>query len=1213
MNNPGQNNFKGLDFQTQMALIEFLEHVLHRPDFLYVHLEDPKWKDFTLYFQDGHKIICEVKYRSQPIILDLVLDELKKINAGDVKEKDKIRIIITKASSSLLEFIKQIQNPLALRFDKELNRKIKEKNISDVLINLLLKTEIKQKGIDDKNIYYLEALRLLNDTLTFWIPKQKLEQLLDQILYREVFQRSAKGAEFSREEYFSKIEGLRKREKQWLKDYENEKKQLEDEISDVLTLVRENNPKKISDPRLFYVTATPHLGFLMIEEIERKEKINLKEWNKILEAFLKYNYSFTVFRILEKQSLASEDNAKYFIDLFAKHYHDFIGYFRDGMMQEHGLTILKKILDKYPNQADDVFSFIKSILELRAGEYKDFDTTRKYDGEKKKISELLKNIFEIYQTRDNRDKIKEIIVSIKNNFDLVGDDGDYDTYTPGNILEIIRNYINLDFKNNSREFINEFISQFKNLYGKHKDRETFNGWELSGGGIAFWEHNYRVSDRHFVDSVLSPVIKKYYDENKESGWNFILRNCITKTKNVSVNRPDFLNRAALPIVLGRYQSSNKKVSAEAFEILKEFILSRRGIPHKSDLIYQALRNNHQISDDKKWKLIKVSIKRYGIPVSPFVEEITSQLAKQGYKGAKEELKKWLKNPKYYERFRAEINVVQNIRAMVNSDFDYAVEMFEDFINSKQFIKDYDSFKTYEVAILLHDILKKNPEVGLRIIDRLSKRKSLTKNQQIILCFSLFNYRGNDQSDDVELLEKIYKDFINPFLDSLDNNINKIVKKITFGQAREAFVQFAERLARNKKIKEALRIVRVFVNDPDPYLPGEDPEDPDNKYNKHQRIENGEEPIAITSVRGWCAWVLMKCSVLAGRDYIEDIIDLTEQLIEDKNWYVKHMACFALSQLAQNRLTVLPNNKNVLFFGKSTEEALKNSKRIEKMAFKLLADIAKASRNVQKAMTKSILHVFDHIRILNEREALTFVNTLKRFPDEVIAEAAPLFIFFAEFRKDAFKNWKWKTDKYYNNLTPFNDKKFKKILLEVIDKLEPKQRFSFAAQFEHLLRDLDYSQANAEKLFDMAYGYLDYLAKEYNHDLSNIIYMTIKNEMQKKRHPDKWYKLFFKYLKKEKEFYDRNFKKEKSMEMYWWPSYYNEDILLLVYQEMGKDKFLESFDIISQFPKELEIHISDKIISLLKKFPKSNKMVQAIVNRLFQRNSSKYYKFKNQFK
>ena len=246
--------------------------------------------------------------------------------------------------------------------------------------------------------------------------------------------------------------------------------------------------------------------------------------------------------------------------------------------------------------------------------------------------------------------------------------------------------------------------------------------------------------------------------------------------------------------------------------------------------------------------------------------------------------------------------------------------------------------------------------------------------------------------------------------------------------------------------------------------------------------------------------------------------------------------------------------------------------------------------------------------------MTFVNTLKGFPDEAIAEAAPLFIFFAEFRKNAFRDWKWKTDKYYNDLgsDKYDDEKFKKILLEVIDKIEPKQRFSFAAQFEHLLRDLDYKRRDAERLFEIGYKYLDYLTKEYNHDLSNIIYMTIKNEMEKKHHFCRWHDLYLKYLEKEKKFYKDNFKPEKSMEMYWWPSYYNEDILLLIHQELGKDKFLEAFDIITQFPKELEVHASDKIVSLLEEFPKTNKTAKAIIGRLFEKNPSKYYELKNKW-
>lgn len=1212
MSNSGQNNFKGLDFQTQMALIEFLEHVLHRPDFLYVHLEDLDWKDFTLYFQNGDKIICEVKYRSQPITLDLVLAELKKMNANNVREKDKIRIITTEASQSLLEFIKQIQNPLALQFSEDLKKKIKEKGISDSLLNLLSKTEIKQKGIDSDKTYYLEAQRLLNDTLSFWIPEQRLEQLLDQILYREVFQRSAQGAEFSREEYFKKIEDFKEKEIQYIGKYDDERKKMEAQISDVLRLVNNNKPTDIVGSELFSITAKPQLGFLMIKKVEEKESIVLSEWGKILEAFLRYNYSFSVFHILEKQSLISEDNAKYFIDFFSKHYHDFMGLFRDGMMQEHGLEILKKVLEKYPSQADIVFAFIIKILGSRKGEYKDYDTTRKYDGEKKKISELFKSLFEIYRVNNKADKVKEIIEIIKNNFDLVSDDGDYDTYTPGDIFEIIKVYIGFDFENNFIEFTKQFISQFKTLYGKHKGKEVFSGWELSGGGVACCGHNYRVADRHFVDFALKPALGCYYSSNTDEAWNFILQNCIIKITEVSEDRPDFLNRAALPIVLERYKSSDKKTSDEAFEILKEFILSRRGIPHKSDLIYQALRGDFQISDDKKWKLIEVSMNKYGVPVSVFVEEIVSGLANKGNKEAKKALQDWLKNPEYYKKFRFEMNIIQNIRTIFDSDFEYAVSLFEQFINSEYFINKQDSFESYDVARLLYDILKKDNKRGLEIVKQITKHKKLTKNQQIILCFSLFNYGGNDQSDDVGLLEKIYAEFIDPFLTDLNDDIDKIVERLSFSQAREAFVQFAERLARNKKIKKALRIVKVFINDPDPYLHGKDPEDPKNEYNEHQRIENGEEPHSITSTRGWCGWVLMKCSILDGRDYIGQIIDLTEQLAKDKNWYVKHMACFALSQLAQNRLTVLPDNKEVLFFGKNTEEALERSKKVEKIAFDLLKEAAKASDNIQKAMAKSILTAFDHIRILNEKDALTFVNTFKNFTDEAIAEAAPLFIFFAEFRKDAYKDWKWKTDKYYNDLTQFDDKKFKKILLEVIDKLEPKQRFRFAAQFEHLLRDLNYEQDNAEDLFKMAYKYLDYLAGEYNHELSNIIYMTIKNEMTKKRHFNEWHKLFLKYLKKEKEFYDKNFKQKDTVDMYWWPSFYNSDILMFVYNELGKNKFLEALDIITQFPKEIDLNVNDNIVLLLDKFPKTNKKVKGIIARLFEKNPSKYYDLRNKW-
>ncbi|MEA3421607.1 MAG: hypothetical protein U9Q97_08030 [Acidobacteriota bacterium] len=85
-------------------------------------------------------------------------------------------------------------------------------------------------------------------------------------------------------------------------------------------------------------------------------------------------------------------------------------------------------------------------------------------------------------------------------------------------------------------------------------------------------------------------------------------------------------------------------------------------------------------------------------------------------------------------------------------------------------------------------------------------------------------------------------------------------------------------------------------------------------------------------------------------------------------------------------------------------------------------------------------------------------------------------------------------------------------------------------------------------------------------------------MEEKYHFGNWYDLYLKCLKKEKEFYKENFGEEKTMKMYWWPSYHNEDILMLIYQQAGKDKFLEAFDIITKFPNLLlELHSSSLFI------------------------------------
>ena len=50
-----------------------------------------------------------------------------------------------------------------------------------------------------------------------------------------------------------------------------------------------------------------------------------------------------------------------------------------------------------------------------------------------------------------------------------------------------------------------------------------------------------------------------------------------------------------------------------------------------------------------------------------------------------------------------------------------------------------------------------------------------------------------------------------------------------------------------------------------------------------------------------------------RKKTKQVIDLTKKLISDPNYYVVQMACFALAQILRNRLTVLPSNRDTLFF------------------------------------------------------------------------------------------------------------------------------------------------------------------------------------------------------------------------------------------------------------------------------------------------------------
>lgn len=885
-----------------------------------------------------------------------------------------------------------------------------------------------------------------------------------------------------------------------------------------------------------------------------------------------------------------------------------------NLSQEESLRVAKEVLARFPSRAvDNTYGLVKNVLKLRESEYKKSETKKEHEREKQVVSELLERIFSVYKDEEKNAKVEEIIGLIDKHFNLVDDDGEFVMYTPKSIFEILKGYIDIDFEKNFRKIAEVFVNQYSQKWEKDGKKTIYNGYELMGGVLVVSGDHYKAQDRHFIKFTLKPALEKYYERDKEKCWSFVKRQCIVR--KVSRDHPDFLNRAAIPILLERYKSANEIISQEAFQILEGFVLSCKGIPSKSDLIYEELRGD--FSDSKKWRLVQVSINKYKIPVNSFVEEIVLKLATHGHKRAMKLLKDWIGNEGYYESGKLfGTNVVVNISRILDYSFEEGLEMFKDFIGVDYFLRKMESFDAFSVARLLNKIINRDVGIGVRLLKNLSHKPVLTGNEQILLCNGLIGEDDSKKGNE-EVLVTVYEEFLNPFLVSLDNSPKKIEKIITRSQSREAIVRFGDALVKNQRIPETLRIAKVFIDDSDPCTPKrENPEDPEGKYDEHKRIERGEETHAITTVRGWCAWVLMDCAVLAGRDHIKEIIDLTEKLTKDDNYYIQSMSCFPLRRLARNRLTVMPENKEELFLDRDKEEALRTAKRIEKIAFDSLRRLSKLEPKPRDVLIKALLKVFHHIRALNQENALELVQTIIECGEEAIANAASLFIYFAELRNKDFKDWKWRIPGLYDDLDDFDNKIFQQLLKDILKKGNPKINSEFASCFGEFVQKYIPEKSRMEKglkyseAFEISCRYLSIISDYYDERTFKHIHQFVEHNLGKR--PQECYQLWRKCLDREKRKIAEESVKSKSVESkeisktYWWPYYENKEILIKVKENVGIGEFLDSLEFLLGYPKDVYLGDISGVAEILQSLSgKYIPQIEKIFDKLIARNIALY--------
>lgn len=1170
MSKKGQNNITGIEAQQWAALSLFLQY-LSDPHFDHIQLEPPHFHDFNLVFKDGKKIICESKYHQIGFKHSDLNKILKATNKKhDVKGQDTILIFCLKVSRALESDVKMTRY-----FPEQYEKKFRKKEFRDKDIALISHVRF-WKATSELNKIIVSAL--LADYLDYWIPAEDLTRLVNTIK-QQFYDAASKGKTFSRLELASKVAVWKDEIVKKTGHYDTEKRKTERIVKELIKALRSNANPVWAEYNIAALSTQPHLLHFVFQRLQKVTKINLRKWDRLWKLNRIYGFSFNVFRIFSN-NLNSIENRRYVLEYIKNNVESLRGFYRLDFFIIGAVDLIKKIIFKDTSIVKEAFQSIKNLLADVTEEilYVKNNADRNY--QKEQIASVLKDIYDKADSTTQND----IVDYVSNTFDLIN----IDRKTPGAIYSILYMNLTKDWKKFSTRF-DELTKLLIKQYGNFFKGKLHNGWDHIGSTGSFMGRNYHVNDRKIVEAILKPALNQFYQKKPQAAWQYIKEYCITSQKRISPTRPDFLNRSAIPVILEQFKSKNKKVAKKAFEILKEFILSSNGIPVKFELIYQTIRGD-DFTDDQKWQLVKVSLDKCNIPITPFVEQIVTGLANKGHVEARETLKGWFENPKYFGAAKMVDYAIPNIEAFIEADLPFALTLFEKFISNPKFIHGEDEFEAYDASVVLQTFLERNYTKGLGILKKLLNIDKPSINQQILISHGFFRHRDPNDKSDPKILSQIYKEYVKPQLNKFRNS-----KYLTHSHSRTSFLQFARKLALNGLIKEALEIVNMFINDPNPYLPGEDPEDPENIYNEQKQIEDGKEPSTITSVRGWCAWTLASCPAIPSRKFIPKIQKLTEQLLKDPNWYVKHMACFSLKQLVRNRLSVMPPEKKILYLDlyNDKSDALKRAKDFETLAFKLLEEVSNSTENIQKALTSSVLPSFDHIRALSQKDAERFLKIIQGAAVPLKAQSAPFLIYLAEFRNTntAYKEWPWRVPGYYDDLGDFDDTCFKGVLEEWVTRGPKEVRTRLSWELRALIQEA--YEEKFEMHFPIALKYLELASHDYEHRVFENIYSFIDDCID--IYFEECFSLWKKCLKTEKSFFDKMF---NSYEMYWWPYHYNGRILLKVKKQHGDEALLKWLEILSSYPKGSRLEDLRPAVELLVDMPsKYTKQVKMIFDHL----------------
>ncbi len=1179
----GANNFKGINSQAWAAMSLFLQF-LSKPDFSHVIFEGDKLEDFCLVFNDGKKIICE----SKDYATSINYSDLREILAIVAKHNqvNPIDEILITCPSVNPDVISDIEHLKYFKHQIETKLRSKKHKFTEDEIALLPQVHFWQinQTVSQKTV---EAL--IAHLLGIWVPRYVLSEIVCNFMIVEVYFGSQIGQVLTKKEFLDK---LTERKEIAIIDssYEEEKQAFDKRLEGFAKLVKKPPINKVlTNIQITSLSSRPNEYCFLIDCLKVEGvKLNLKNWDSFWKSVVQSAHSFNVFDIFEN-NLNDIDNVEYAMTFcldFLDHNYNLM---RDEFISTDIAKLCGNVLDSTDDHNQKVFEIIKKLLKPKLKEYFYAFNARDRRWEIEQIS----GIFEKLYFKSNESLKKEIIKFVLESFNLSEDEGSFwDSISP-EVFRILKSYYEQDPEKGIIELTKIISNQYSKSYAKYGKKLGFKGWEHSGMSISNFGGSFTICDRHFVHQLLWPILKDYYQKQPKKAWSFIKKTCISrKISEVTATRPDFLNRAVMSILLQEYSRGQHK--DEAYDILCDFMVMRRGIPWKNDLIFQGISNNKQISDNEKWRLVNFSLEKFNkLPVNVFVEQVVSNLAEKGHQKAIDTIIKWSSNPDYLKRQTiGSFHIAENIKKLISKEATYnsGINSLLNYIHQDGFAK-VDNFDVYDLAKLLTKILEDKTEKGLSIIQEIYIKDTLSPNDQTLIVSSIEKIAGEKK----EVILEIYDKFINPNFKKLGEH--GIENKFTVRHIREQFIHYVEKLAKIGEFEKATWLLKKFINDSDPPRDGSNyPDDEKGTFNHHKKLEEGSDELIITTVRGWCGQALSSLAVAGNQSGMHEVIQIAKTLSQDPNHYVRYETCISLRHIVVNRRTFLPGDKKVPFLNSE------DSNEIEKIVFDMLHD--KRNQKI-KVIMKRLVDVFGGMRGISESEALDLLQTvLNTKTDEVIVEAVPLFVYFAEFREKDYKDKVIQTiyAEKWPAIKNFKGVRFKKLLDDLIVSGSPEVKTRLAWQFWQLPKELK----GNEDFIGLSLKYLAKLiATGYEHETFKRIYHFIEEWLEK--YPKECITLWKNCLTQEAPAIKRLSESKTDLDRHYWFTYhYNGKILVKLHEIKGDREFLKYFELLLDYPKETSVAIDINLaVEKLKLVTTSAKKVEIIFNKLMERNSNFY--------